>query len=288
MNAAAVSDMSKQLSPPKSLTQIRLGGALCAYCDKGPRLCLYLPTCKPAFGLIVETIALTRPRSTKFLSTFSVDTMSQLLRILPSLRRGRRNRYLLHRTAIPTLGCLWQVQGAPRGFSPELEELSRKLGESLASARCGLVTGGWPGVDEWVARSFAETAYKLQTPLEDALIQVIVRTAEPAFAAGQLVFVKKGAEEWDEPIRRAGVVLLLGGLGGTEETGQRALRMRKPVLPIADTGGDAKAVYIQMLKKWPTLNWMGLTAKEFQRLGRPKFLAIDAAVELAQKAQSAP
>lgn len=177
--------------------------------------------------------------------------------------------------------------GAPRGFSPKLEALARQLGERLVSARCGLVTGGWPGVDEWVARSFAETAYKLEVSLEDALVQVILETHEPAFAAGQLVFVTKGWEEWDEPIRRAGVVLLLGGLGGTQETGQRALRMRKPVLPIADTGGDAKTTYIRMLKEWPTLNWMGLTDREFQRLGRPASSAIDAAVELAKRAQSA-
>jgi len=173
--------------------------------------------------------------------------------------------------------------GASRGFSAELEAVSRKLGTRLESARCGLVTGGWPGVDEWVARSFADAAYKHEAPLEDALVQVVVRTEEPAFAAGQLVFVDSGEGEWQEPIRRADVVLLLGGLGGTGETGRRALEMRKAVLPIADTGGDAKAVYIEMLKAWPTLAWMGLSEREFQRLGRPASSAIDAAVELTQK-----
>jgi hypothetical protein len=175
--------------------------------------------------------------------------------------------------------------GASRGFSQELEALSRTLGERLASARCGLVTGGWPGVDEWVARSFAEAAHELRAPLEDALVQVIVTTDEPPFAAGQLVFVNKGEEEWSEPIHRGDVVLLLGGLGGTRETGRRALQMRKPVLPIADTGGDAKAFYVEMLKTWPTLDWMGLTEQEFRRLGRPASSAIEAAVELAQRAQ---
>lgn len=177
--------------------------------------------------------------------------------------------------------------GSPRGFTAELEALSRNLGERLISSRCGLVTGGWRGVDEWVARSFAETAHKLQAPLEDALVQVVVKSDEPAFAAGQLVFVSKGAEEWDEPIRRAGVVLLLGGLGGTRKTGQRALKMRRPVLPIADTGGDAKAVYLQMLRDWHNLNWMGLSEKEFQQLGRPASSAIGAAVELAQRVKTA-
>ena len=120
-------------------------------------------------------------------------------------------------------------------------------------------------------------------PIEDALVLVVVRTESPAFAAGQLVFVERGKEEWDEPIRRADVVLLLGGLGGTKETGRRALEMRKPVLPIADTGGDAKEMYIEMLMGWPALGWMGVSEREFQRLGRPASSAIDAAVELTQK-----
>lgn len=177
--------------------------------------------------------------------------------------------------------------GAPRGFSSELESLSHALGERLMSAHCGLVTGGWKGVDEWVARSFANAAYKVQAPLEDALIQVIVRTDIPAFAAGQLVFVSKGEEEWDEPIRRADAVILLGGLGGTKETGRRALKLRKPVFPISDSGGDAKEFYIEMVKDWPSLGWMGLVERDFQRLGRPALPALEVAVELARRVPSA-
>jgi predicted Rossmann-fold nucleotide-binding protein len=176
--------------------------------------------------------------------------------------------------------------GVTRSFSPELEALSRSLGEGLVAKRCGLVTGGWPGVDEWVARSFAESASKSQVPLEDTLVQVIVRNEEPVFTAGQLVFVRKGDEEWDEPIRRANVVVLLGGVGGTRETGKRALKLGRPVLPIADSGGDAKAFYVDMLKQWDNLDWMGLTEREFQRLGRPASAAIDAALELALKVKT--
>ena len=173
--------------------------------------------------------------------------------------------------------------GGLGGISPEMEALSRRLGELLMKAGCGLVTGGWAGVDEWVARSFADFAYKLGAPLEDALVQAIPKTHEPAFAAGQLIFVNKGDEEWDIPIQRADLVILLGGVGGTKETGRRALRLYRPVLPIADTGGDAKAMYLEMLKTWPTLGWMGLSEREFQSLGRPAVGAIDAAVELARK-----
>ncbi len=177
--------------------------------------------------------------------------------------------------------------GVKRGFSSEIEALSRRLGELLMKARCGLVTGGWAGVDEWVARSFADSAHKLGAPLEDALVQAIPKSAEPAFAAGQLIFVNSGDEEWEAPIQRADVVILLGGVGGTKETGRRALRLHKPVLPIADTGGDAKAMYLEMLKGWNTLGWMGFSEREFQALGRPAHAAIDAAIELAQKLKQA-
>jgi len=183
----------------------------------------------------------------------------------------------------PHLWALVAGSGVARAFSPELEGLARSLGEGLMARQCGLVTGGWPGVDEWVARGFAESASKFQVALEDALVQVIVKDKEPAFAAGQLVFVEKGDEEWDEPIRRADVVVLLGGVGGTRKTGKRALELKRPVLPVADSGGDAKVFYVDMLKQWDKLDWMGLTEKEFQRLGRPGSAAIDAALELAVK-----
>lgn len=178
--------------------------------------------------------------------------------------------------------------GAARGFSQKLEDQCHHLGESLAHHRCGLVTGGWPGVDEWVARAFSRVVTRSSLPLEDALLQVVVQDEQLPFTAGQVVFVHRGDEEWNEPIRRADIVLLLGGLGGTLRTGEIALRAKKVVLPLPDTGGDAKKLYIQMLQKWEGLQWMGLKQKEFQRLGRPETAGIDAAVELALRVGAGP
>ena len=59
--------------------------------------------------------------------------------------------------------------------------------------------------------------------------------------------------------------------------------MKTPVLPIADTGGDAKDFYLKMLKHWDDFEWMGLNQKEFQQLGRPGVAGIHAAVEIALK-----
>jgi TIR domain/SLOG cluster4 family len=138
--------------------------------------------------------------------------------------------------------------GPLRAFSSELKETAQHLGKQLATNGYGLVTGGWTGVDETVARAFWETSSEQGLAPEDRLIQVIVRDHDPPFTAGQLFFVSKGQEEWLEPIQRADAVLLLGGIGGTWTTGEMALGICKPVLPLADTGGDAKKLYLQMLK----------------------------------------
>ena len=190
--------------------------------------------------------------------------------------------------AVPQCWVLVAGTGKPRGFSPELEALSRFLGGGLIAKRCGLVTGGWPGVDEWVARGFSTSAERLRLPLEDFLIQVVVADKEPAYAAGQLVFVNRGDAEWTEQVRRAGSVLLVGGLGGTWTTGNVALQMKRPVLPVADTGGDAKKLYLHMLQQWGDFGWIGVSKKEFQQLGRAGAAGIDAALELALKVGAPP
>lgn len=55
---------------------------------------------------------------------------------------------------------------------------------------------------------------------------------------------------------------------------------------VADTVGDAKEFYLYMLRQCGGLDWMGLSQKEFQRVGRPETAGIEAAVEPALR--SAP
>ena len=110
------------------------------------------------------------------------------------------------------------------------------LGEKLARGGYGLVTGGWPGVDELTARSFARELERESTPLEDRLIQVVVDDKLPAFPAGNLVLVRRGEEEWTEPVKRSDAVVLIGGVGGTWSTGEYALKFGRIVFPLADTG----------------------------------------------------
>lgn len=165
-------------------------------------------------------------------------------------------------------------------FSTGLEQTAQYLGKQLATNGHGLVTGGWPGVDEIVARAFWEVSSEQGLAPEDRLMQVIVKDDDPPFAAGQLFFVSKGQEEWLEPIQRADAVLLLGGIGGTLRTGEMALEMRKPVLPLADTGGDAKKLYLHILRDWDGFTWMNLSKEQFQRAARPRLSGVDATVDL--------
>ena len=165
-------------------------------------------------------------------------------------------------------------------FTPPLAALSTYLGGRLAAENYGLVTGGWPGVDETVARAFADAISDRHLALEDRLVQAAVEGGAPAFPAGQLLFLKRGEQEWSEPIRRADAVVLLGGIGGTATTGEMAWQKRKPVLPLADSGGDAKKLYLQTLKMWASFEWMGFQEAQFRRLARAGRASIDAALEL--------
>jgi TIR domain len=179
--------------------------------------------------------------------------------------------------------------GVASAFGPDLEQVSSRLGTDLAAAGFGVVTGGWPGVDETVARAFAQQLLENGQALEDRLIQMVVEDDDPAFAAGQLVFVGRGEPEWLEPIRRADFVVLVGGIGGTLKTGELALDKSKPVLPLADTGGDARTLYMTMLRSWERSPWFPLSHTQFQTLARPQLAGVSACITLLnQLALSSP
>jgi hypothetical protein len=142
------------------------------------------------------------------------------------------------------------------------------LGETLARSGYGLVTGGWPGVDELTARSFARELEREGTPLEDRLTQVVVDDKLPAFPAGNLVLVRRGEEEWTESVKRSDAVVLIGGVGGTRTTGESALKSGRIVFPLADTKGDAGQFYMDMQRNWKSEFSPGIDRSEFQRVAK--------------------
>jgi hypothetical protein len=155
-----------------------------------------------------------------------------------------------------------------RKLDEKLEQTCNALGVSLARSGYGIVTGGWPGVDEVTARSFARELERDSIPLEDRLIQVVVDDKLPAFPAGNLVLVKRGDEEWTESVKRAEAVVLIGGMGGTWITGEYALRFGRTVFPLADTGGDAAEFYMHLQRNWKPEFSPGIDRSKFQLVAR--------------------
>lgn len=172
------------------------------------------------------------------------------------------------------------MPGRPRGWilvagtgntdtlDTKLEQTCVKLGVSLAQSGYGIVTGGWRGVDEQTARQFARELARTNLPLEDRLIQVVIRDRIPNFSAGQLVLVHRGEEEWTKSVKRAEAVVLIGGLGGTWTTGEYALKFGRLALPLADTGGDAAKFYMHMQRNWQPEFTAGIERSKFSLVAR--------------------
>jgi hypothetical protein len=116
------------------------------------------------------------------------------------------------------------------------------LGERLARYGFKLMTGGWKGADESVARGFAEELDRLALPVEDRLLHVLAKGRTPAFKRGRVLAVAKGAE-YAECTSRAGYLVVLGGHGGTAAVAQQAFDTDCLVLPLANTGGEARRIH---------------------------------------------
>ncbi|MBK7614352.1 MAG: CHAT domain-containing protein [Burkholderiales bacterium] len=138
-------------------------------------------------------------------------------------------------------------------LSNKLLRTAEALGAALARSGYGLVTGGWPGVDEAVARRFAEEL-RLAHPdldVDTRLTHIVGRGKRPDYA-GSVVEIDNKDAEYDESIRRANYVVLIGGVGGTWEVALRAERAGRTVLPLADTGGDASRIHKRLKSAWET------------------------------------
>jgi predicted Ser/Thr protein kinase len=147
-------------------------------------------------------------------------------------------------------------------------EAARSVGHMLATAGFGLVTGGWPGVDYVVAASFVQTLG--DQPDRSALnwiTQVVPCRSVPDYPGGLVVEVPAGEAEYLVSVRLADAVVLIGGLGGTLRTARQAWELGKPVLPLAQTGGDAERAYALTLEDWNAREPRGVTADQFRVLG---------------------
>ncbi|HEU4760293.1 MAG TPA: toll/interleukin-1 receptor domain-containing protein [Dehalococcoidia bacterium] len=173
-------------------------------------------------------------------------------------------------------------------LDPATLDLCAYLGKSLFARGWGLVTCGWPGVDHHVAETYALAVVGSGALVEDWLTQVVIDTEQPRFPAGELVMVKAGPAEWKESVSPADAAILVGGLGGTMTTGLTALGLRRPVLPLAETGGDARKLHAHILASWDA--WSSLYQWDqatFETLARPGMAAVDAALDCLDRRFSA-
>jgi len=184
-----------------------------------------------------------------------------------------------------TLSALkWILVAGSGGIAPRpklIDELSEALGAALANEGFGLITGGWDGVDSLTASAFTNAILASGKSLSGRLLQIMRLGKTPNYPAGRLV--NRGVENdaWMHSIERSDAVVMIGGMGGTWQTGEWAKTLGKPVFPIAHSRGfpyshsDAYNYYFQTLREWPA-NPLAkkLTREEFEVLGNPPPIVI--------------
>jgi predicted Rossmann-fold nucleotide-binding protein len=151
-------------------------------------------------------------------------------------------------TAAPTLWVLVVGTGRQQ-ISQEEVFASEILGPQLARSGLGLISGGWQGVDHVVAREFSKQRRQQGDGVEGALTHVLAPEQIPDFAEGTRKYVEKRGQEGKAAVEACDAVILIGGLGGTYDAYRWANQRRKPVYPLAGTGGDAKRAFDDMVKR---------------------------------------
>jgi hypothetical protein len=193
----------------------------------------------------------------------------------------------VHQEAAETKWVLVAGSGTNSPLPEKIVEVSRRLGRGLADSGFGLISGGWRGVDHIVARSFAEAVKETEGNLGKRLIQFMERGRTPDFPGGRFVTANSDREAWERSIARAEAVILVGGVGGTYETGQIARRQGKPVLPLADTRDgnfpDAYRTYFEILDSWSTQPIAGLKPEDFEDLSAPAPAVATDAIRLLKR-----
>lgn len=180
----------------------------------------------------------------------------ETLRVVETERRGQ-TRVLVAGSGIPS-----KMNHKQRG-------IAHALGVALVENGFGLVSGGWEGVDDLVTAAFLAEHERRSSSPNESLLQVVQRGWTPPHEHGELIIVEPGDSEWVEQIVRSDAIVLIGGLGGTWTTGELGYIYGKPVLPLADTGEDAKRFYDYTLGRWDMYPMHKMSRDEFKGLSQP-------------------
>lgn len=156
--------------------------------------------------------------------------------------------------------------GKHRGVPQEACLAAEAVGRAIAELDCGLVTGGWPGVDYIAAEAFSEVETAKGNRLEHRLVQVVREDRPIHFHQGRIVRTSVGPLEWLEPQSYCDAVVLIGGLGGTYGSFLSALHKGIPRFPLGGTGGDAERAFREMCELWDLIPNPGVAKSEFETL----------------------
>ncbi|WNG53412.1 tetratricopeptide repeat protein [Archangium gephyra] len=146
-----------------------------------------------------------------------------------------------------------------------LEQVCRVLGEGLARGGHGLIGGGWPGVDTLVARAYVATLRSLGGNPKDFFLQIVEEGRSPEVREGSLETARP-ADSFTAEVSRADAVVLVEGRGGAAEMFGAARALRKPILPLRATGGDAQTIHEHILRDSIYLLQVGLSQRTVRKL----------------------
>ncbi|RYZ35519.1 MAG: hypothetical protein EOP49_33420 [Sphingobacteriales bacterium] len=144
----------------------------------------------------------------------------------------------------PTFKDKWVlvVGTGTKRYSDDQEYAGKIIGQVLADNRYRLISGGWPGVDEAVSMSYVQRLQSQQIAVEDQLLQLITQDIKPQHTNGIIERVKN--QDWQNAVlKKAFVVIMIGGEGRNYDTFIKANEAAIPVLPISFTKGDAAKAY---------------------------------------------
>jgi nucleotide-binding universal stress UspA family protein len=159
--------------------------------------------------------------------------------------------------------------------------ICEQLGQELAEKGYWLISGGWPGVEQEVARAFAIRHKKEGNPgtnrvkcFVDIQRYFLLFDGDPELKEIMALFWHETRDKAEtDAIQNADVVVLLNGNAGTRGTGIKASEVRKPVIPFVvreERGHEVPSEVLQSLLQPP----MG---QKGGRLKREDFLPLLAA-----------
>lgn len=170
---------------------------------------------------------------------------------------------------IPDNGKRILVVGTGENQLSEEHIAAEAVGAGLARAGFRLICGGWPGVDQVATESFrSEVNAAGMNPFE-RIIQVLLHGRVPVHSSGRVERVASADAEFSRSIELADALVLIGGRGATYEMYQAARRAMKPAFALADSGGDAKRAYFDMLDYWPAETFGIVNVSAYSTLSEP-------------------